>query len=27
MKLTESDAQLAAKDLLNNDVIRQIPVS
>jgi len=27
MKLTETDAQLAAKDLLNNDVIRQIPVS
>ena len=27
MKLTETDAQLATKDLLNNDVIRQIPVS
>ena len=27
MKLTETDAQLAANDLLNSDVIRQIPVS
>ncbi|MHA1198584.1 MAG: hypothetical protein ACTSQF_04450 [Candidatus Heimdallarchaeaceae archaeon] len=27
MKLTETDAQLAAKDLLNSDVIRQIPIS
>lgn len=27
MKLTETDAELAAKDLLNSDVIRQIPIS
>ena len=27
MKLTETDAQRAAKDLLNSDVIRQIPIS
>jgi len=27
MKLTETDAELAAKDLLNNDIIRQIPIS
>jgi hypothetical protein len=27
MKLTETDAELAANDLLNSDVIRQIPIS
>lgn len=27
MKLDESDAQIATKDLLNSDIIRQIPIS
>ena len=27
MKLTETDAQMATKDLLNSDIIREIPIS